>query len=76
MSLDRIDCNGQYCPENCRWATKLEQTQNRRNVKWVTHDGVTDTVKGWANRLGMSEATIHRKVKVRGMSIAEVLSNS
>jgi hypothetical protein len=40
LTLDRIDCHGDYCKENCRWATIPEQNKNRRNHIWVeTHRG-------------------------------------
>lgn len=35
LSIDRIDVNGDYCKENCRWVARAEQAQNRRNTVYV-----------------------------------------
>ena len=39
LTLDRIDVNGDYCPENCRWATVKEQNRNKRNTAYLTYKG-------------------------------------
>lgn len=51
LTLDRIDVDGNYCPENCRWATKLEQTVNKRNTDktLATAFGETKTLIEWAH---------------------------
>lgn len=58
MTLDRIDPNGDYCPENCRWATPFQQSRNRRNSRMLTHKGMTLTVTEWARALGISTSAM------------------
>jgi DNA-binding CsgD family transcriptional regulator len=57
-TLERIDNDGEYCPENCRWATMQEQALNKRNSRMLTADGKTQPMAAWARELGVNPAAI------------------
>jgi len=49
LQIDRIDNNGDYCPENCRWATRLENSRNKRNSIFITINGNTNQLCEWCD---------------------------
>jgi hypothetical protein len=63
-TLDRIDNDGPYSPENCRWATHAEQRRNRPDCRYVTAFGETLTVTDWANRFGVARCTISDRLNL------------
>lgn len=73
-TLDRIDNNGDYCPENCRWSTKTEQANNRRNNVRITYNGESMTIPQWARKIGISVHTLKTRIR-RGMPLERALSS-
>lgn len=71
MELDRIDNDKNYCKENCRWATKKEQTRNRggkRATRLYSYEGRTMCIKDWADYVGIAPQSMQKRLN-KGWSL-------
>lgn len=74
LTIDRIDVNGNYTPENCRWCSMKEQLQNQRRTIRVTYKGMTASLKHVCDTFGLNYGTIQSRMKL-GMSFEEAVSH-
>lgn len=72
LTIERIDVNGNYCPENCMWVTWKEQHLNTRNTLKVTYNGEIMPLKTACNLTGVNYFTAVTRMK-KGLSDEEVL---
>ena len=72
-SLDRIDVNGEYSPENCRWADRVTQANNKRTNIRLEYKGVTKSVNQWAEEYNIGRSTLLYRIKL-GWSIEKALT--
>lgn len=63
LTVDRIDSNGDYAPENCRWADKFQQANNRSNNHFLTYKGKTMTMMEWSQELQINYSTLRRRIR-------------
>ena len=73
-SIDRIDNNGPYSAENCRWASLKEQQRNMRTNRLITHNGKTYCMAEWAERAGLTFKALEGRI-YRGWNIEKALSS-
>ncbi len=62
-SIDRINCDGNYCLENCRWATKDEQAKNKRNIVWVDFNDRKVSLTDYAKLTGIGYGAARHRYK-------------
>jgi len=73
-TLDRIDVNGHYKPENCKWATRSTQQRNKRTSISIMHNGRKKHINEWAADIGISPQTIASRLR-KQYSLEAVLSS-
>ncbi len=75
MTIERINNNAGYMKSNCRWATRAEQSVNRRNNRLLTFRNKTQPMSVWAKELNICYQTVFNRKK-RGLSDARALSTT
>ena len=73
-TLERMDNDGDYCPENCKRATRVEQGNNTRTNKWITYEGETLTLHQWSTRLGINPGTLYSRLRSPGWSVEKAFT--
>ena len=62
LTLDRIDTNGNYCKENCRWVDMKAQNNNSRNNRVIEFNGETKTITAWGESTGLGQHLIGKRL--------------
>ena len=73
LTIDRIDNDKGYSPDNCRWASRLEQNRNQRTNHMVTYRDETKTIGEWAQLYNLAPGTLFSRIQ-RGWDVEKALT--
>mgnify|MGYP006992064717 CR=1 FL=1 len=74
LSIDRIDSDKGYQPDNCRWTTNKEQQNNKTNNHYITYKGKTQSMKKWSEELKIDYSTLRNRINVYQWDIETALT--
>lgn len=63
LTLGRIDNDGDYCKDNCRWESIEDQNRNKSNCRLMEFNGVTKTLSEWSRDIGIPYTTLQMRIK-------------
>lgn len=73
-TLDRIDVNGNYCPENCRWVSFHKQANNRTNTQFILFNGESHSLSDWAKIVNIDYQCLYSRIHDNHWDIEKALT--
>ena len=74
LTIERIDTNGNYCPENCTWIPLNQQQRNRRTSYFIEYNGQIKNLTDWCKYFGLDYGVMHNRIHKLGWSFERAIS--